>query len=471
MSRKEGKKGKGRSRFVTWLSRENREALLVEVSMTLAFLALAVLIVVLTSLMVRTQRLQMENTVERSFNNIALAIQQNRTRESDILDDSMVGVGIYDSSGSLVMGWGSIYNMIPVATISEEAHQSGNDTVVNFDSSTSTVEYIRFLRQPLPITSINFFTQTLGAGYQMQDPSTIIYLSFDGSGYVSGLRLIFLVSILAFVAVIVLYIFVMRLNRENRDYKAQMDKQSNLVNLGQAARTLTHEIKNPLSAITIQLALLKRQLRDSEYLDELLLIESETQRLISLTNRVSDFLKNPEGQPEQIDIAALINQLIPLFSYPITVLPTSEKQAYILFDPDRLRSVVENILKNAVESCEGRDPQVEVEIILGRRGVYHVYIRDRGDGIQGDVEKLFDPFYTTKIHGSGIGLAISRQFLRARGGDIRIMNRPGGGTVVELLVAKYSFVQELVVSTTNRKLEGRKMIRGRKKPPEAEDRS
>ena len=471
MSRKEGKKGKGRSRFVTWLSRENREALLVEVSMTLAFLALAVLIVVLTSLMVRTQRLQMENTVERSFNNIALAIQQNRTRESDILDDNMVGVGIYDSSGSLVMGWGSIYNMIPVATISEEAHQSGNDTVVNFDSSTSTVEYIRFLRQPLPITSINFFTQTLGAGYQMQDPSTIIYLSFDGSGYVSVLRLIFLVSILAFVAVIVLYIFVMRLNRENRDYKAQMDKQSNLVNLGQAARTLTHEIKNPLSAITIQLALLKRQLRDSEYLDELLLIESETQRLISLTNRVSDFLKNPEGQPEQIDIAALINQLIPLFSYPITVLPTSEKQAYILFDPDRLRSVVENILKNAVESCEGRDPQVEVEIILGRRGVYHVYIRDRGDGIQGDVEKLFDPFYTTKIHGSGIGLAISRQFLRARGGDIRIMNRPGGGPVVELLVAKYSFVQELVVSTTNRKLEGRKMIRGRKKPPEAEDRS
>ena len=456
---------------MTWLSRENREALLVEVSMTLAFLALAVLIVVLTSLMVRTQRLQMENTVERSFNNIALAIQQNRTRESDILDDNMVGVGIYDSSGSLVMGWGSIYNMIPVATVSEEAHQSGNDTVVNFDSSTSTVEYIRFLRQPLPITSINFFTQTLGAGYQMQDPSTIIYLSFDGSGYVSVLRLIFLVSILAFVAVIVLYIFVMRLNRENRDYKAQMDKQSNLVNLGQAARTLTHEIKNPLSAITIQLALLKRQLRDSEYLDELLLIESETQRLISLTNRVSDFLKNPEGQPEQIDIAALINQLIPLFSYPITVLPTSEKQAYILFDPDRLRSVVENILKNAVESCEGRDPQVEVEIILGRRGVYHVYIRDRGDGIQGDVEKLFDPFYTTKIHGSGIGLAISRQFLRARGGDIRIMNRPGGGTVVELLVAKYSFVQELVVSTTNRKLEGRKMIRGRKKPPEAEDRS
>ena len=81
--------------------------------------------------------------------------------------------------------------------------------------------------------------------------------------------------------------------------------------------------------------------------------------------------------------------------------------------------------------------------------MYHVYVRDRGDGIQGDAEKLFDPFYTTKIHGSGIGLAISRQFLRARGGDIRISDRPGGGTVVEIIVARYSYMQELVVSTTS----------------------
>ena len=77
-------------------------------------------------------------------------------------------------------------------------------------------------------------------------------------------------------------------------------------------------------------------------------------------------------------------------------------------------------------------------------------MRDRGDGIQGDVEKLFDPFYTTKIHGSGIGLSISRQFLRARGGDIRIYSRSGGGTVVELIVARYSYVQELVVSGAGR---------------------
>ena len=177
------------------------------------------------------------------------------------------------------------------------------------------------------------------------------------------------------------------------------------------------------------------------------LISKEVQRLIQLTNRVSDFLKNPEGQPEELDVRELIESLIPLFSYEITVIGTSERTATIMFDRDRLRSVFENLLKNAVESCEGRDPQVEVEIVLGRRNIYHMYIRDRGDGIKkGDTEKLFDPFYTTKIHGSGIGLSISRQFLRARGGDIKLYPRSGGGTVAEVTIAKFSLVQELVLN-------------------------
>lgn len=447
---KKGKReGKGRigRLFSSWLPQEKREMLLVEVSLTLAFLALMVLILVLSSVISTSNRLQLENAVERQFNDVALALQQNKTSELDMLSNENVrGVGIYNSSGTLVMGWGSVYNMLPVASIAQEAGRSEGATIMNFDSSTETMEYIRFLRVPLPVTSIELLSAGLMGTASMADTSTIMFISFDGSGFIAQQRLVVFVSFVGFICVIALYLFVLKIDRQNRQYKEQMAKQNSLVSLGQAARTLTHEIKNPLSAITIQLALLKRQVKDPELQDELKLMESETQRLISLTNRVSDFLRNPEGQPEQIDLMDLIHQLVPLFAYPVTIAPSSVSQAYILFDPDRLRSVIENILKNGIESCEGRDPQVEVEVVLGRRGMYHVYVRDRGDGIQGDVEKLFDPFYTTKIHGSGIGLAISRQFLRARGGDIKIGPRPGGGTVVELTVAKYSFVQELVVA-------------------------
>ena len=447
---KEGRKRGIGHHLTGWLSQENREAILVDVTLTLAFLALAVLVVILTVVLQGSDRLKLENDVERKFNELVFDIQQNRTDSQVIMgDESILGVGLYDSSGRLVRGWGQVYNMLPVASIASATGDSGSDTIMRYDSDSRTMIYIRFLREPLAVGNVGTMTMSFLSGDLVRDNSTIMYLAFDGSAYIARRNIVYLSSFLGVLGVCLLYVFVLRINIQNRQYKEEMVRQGNLVNLGQAARTLTHEIKNPLSAITIQTALLKRQLRDSEYLDEIALIESETQRLINLTNRVSDFLRNPEGKPEQIDLVALVEHLVPLFGYPIRIIPTSEKQAYILFDPDRLRSVLENILKNAIESCEGRDPLVEVEVVLGRRGMYHVYVRDRGDGIQGDAEKLFDPFYTTKIHGSGIGLAISRQFLRARGGDIRISDRPGGGTVVEIIVARYSYMQELVVSTTS----------------------
>ena len=104
----------------------------------------------------------------------------------------------------------------------------------------------------------------------------------------------------------------------------------------------------------------------------------------------------------------------------------------MLFRSDRARSVFENLMKNATESCEGRDPQVEVDIRMKHRNVT-VLVMDRGDGLPKETkEKLFDPFFTTKIHGSGIGLSIAKQFVEARGGTLKIYDREGGGTTAEV---------------------------------------
>ena len=92
------------------------------------------------------------------------------------------------------------------------------------------------------------------------DFSSIMYIAFDGSSYYRRTGILSVCTMLGLAGVVLLYIFVVRIYKQNRSYRQQMVKQENLVNLGQAARTLTHEIKNPLSAITIQIALLKRQL-------------------------------------------------------------------------------------------------------------------------------------------------------------------------------------------------------------------
>jgi two-component system sensor histidine kinase HydH len=113
----------------------------------------------------------------------------------------------------------------------------------------------------------------------------------------------------------------------------------------------------------------------------------------------------------------------------------SQQRAFIYFDPDRARSVFENLIKNALESTQDREPHVEIEITREKKKNIRVFIRDRGDGIKEEnLEKIFDPFFTTKIHGSGIGLSICRQFVRARGGNLKLYAREGGGTVAEVIL-------------------------------------
>jgi two-component system sensor histidine kinase HydH len=231
-----------------------------------------------------------------------------------------------------------------------------------------------------------------------------------------------------------LFLLVLSIYRNNRRYRETIAKQESLVNLGQAARTLTHEIKNPLSAITIQLALLKKTL-PGNHAEELKLIEQEIKRLTQLTNKVSDFLRNPLGKPVVVDLNELFTSLVMRFDKPIRFSSSSPQQ--IVIDADRARSVFENLLKNAVESSSTRDPQVEVRITTDKRNFVHIYVMDRGDGISvEDSKKIFDPFFTTKIHGSGIGLSISQQFVKARGGNIRLYPRDGGGTVAEVVLPK-----------------------------------
>jgi Signal transduction histidine kinase len=446
MNKKEKKQKSPSGKAAKFMAK--REPVVVITAITLAFLVLFAIFALLCSSMLDSEKLSLENQVERTFNNIFWDLEEGAYQFDQLAqeDNKIISIGIYSSVGELQYAWGKVYNRIAVSSLVQDIIASGGDSKMVYDSKSGTMEYTRFLRRRVVLSSSNILSinPTIGINSPgIQFPS-ILYLAFDGSGYVKRVRLIKLVSFLLCAFFCAVYVFVIRLYLDNRGYREKMIKNESLVNIGSAARTLTHEIKNPLSAITLQLALMKRELVGDQ-LEDLMVIDHETKRLVALTNRVSDFLKNPVGKPEPIDIYLLIDSLLPLFSYSVTIPSTSLGQAIVMFDPDRARSVFENILKNAMESCEGRDPMVEAEITLDKKNIFHFFIRDRGDGIKElDMEKLFDPFYTTKIHGSGIGLAISRQFLQAQKGDIRIYPRDGGGTVVEVILPRYSLLSELV---------------------------
>ena len=214
------------------------------------------------------------------------------------------------------------------------------------------------------------------------------------------------------------------LMRNNARFRRRLDAQRQLVELGEAARTLTHEIKNPLSAIRLKTAILRRT-AGGEATADLQVIDDEVSRLAVLADRVGEFIRDPAGSRESIDLGPLLDALTERHAALEVQRPAAPLM--VRFDRERLRSVLDNLVRNAIESTVDSSP-VEVVAEAAARTV-SVRILDRGAGIAaGQRERVFDPFFTTKPTGSGIGLAICRRFVRAAGGTLELRPRAGGGT-------------------------------------------
>ena len=419
---------KKRAGILDFLEKKSSKfSFLIEILISLCFLSVFALMLVLSVTFVSVAELELENSTERAFNAVLMAFRDSDSPiESVMAEYSINGVGIYSASGNLLYSAGSVYPRLPVNLFSSMESNKGTSSLLSFDSRSNVVEYIRASSQAvIPTTeSILLPIRNISLSYP-----NIIYLSIDASSYSDELVRLRILSLVLLLVTLLVYILVLYVYRQNKKYKALLVRQESLVSLGEAARTLTHEIKNPLSAITIQIALLKRTVA-KENMEDLYTIEHETKRLIELTDKVSDFLRKPLGEPKRIDAVKEIKELFPLFKDEIIYEPESLESVFTEFDPNRFRSVFENLIKNAIEATrEGEVPEVSISIRRVRKGKFEIAVKDRGVGIDAkDQKKIFDPFFTTKIHGSGIGLSISMQFIKAVGGELVLKRRSGGGT-------------------------------------------
>lgn len=419
---------KKRAGILDFLEKKSSKfSFLIEILISLCFLSVFALMLVLSVTFVSVAELELENSTERAFNAVLMAFRDSDSPiESVMAEYSINGVGIYSASGNLLYSAGSVYPRLPVNLFSSMESNKGTSSLLSFDSRSNVVEYIRASSQAvIPTTeSILLPIRNISLSYP-----NIIYLSIDASSYSDELVRLRILSLVLLLVTLLVYILVLYVYRQNKKYKALLVRQESLVSLGEAARTLTHEIKNPLSAITIQIALLKRTVA-KENMEDLYTIEHETKRLIELTDKVSDFLRKPLGEPKRIDAVKEIKELFPLFKDEIIYEPESLGSVFTEFDPNRFRSVFENLIKNAIEATrEGEVPEVSISIRRVRKGKIEIAVKDRGVGIDAkDQKKIFDPFFTTKIHGSGIGLSISMQFVKAVGGELVLKRRSGGGT-------------------------------------------
>jgi signal transduction histidine kinase len=207
-----------------------------------------------------------------------------------------------------------------------------------------------------------------------------------------------------------------------------------LAALGQFAAAIAHDIRTPLTSISLNVQILRRKLQlpddDREHLDIAL---EELARLDRSVAEILDFAKPVKLLSEPIDVGELIEttrkNLTPVLSERGVAVRFEPADALTVHgDPQRLRQVLTNLVDNAANASR---PGAEVTLratATGDRGVA-IEVEDHGRGIAPDeLHRIFEPFFTTRPDGTGLGLAIVHKVVRAHGGDIRVRSTLGGGS-------------------------------------------
>lgn len=207
------------------------------------------------------------------------------------------------------------------------------------------------------------------------------------------------------------------------------------------ARQMSHEIKNSLTPIALSLHRMKSQLPDSspDAQQSLKIIEEEMTIFQNMATEFSDFARMPELVHSQIQLNILIESTIKLFNHTTAIigfhLDLDPKLPSIIADHDQIKRVLNNLIKNTVESIEQRgDIWIETRWKKEDHQI-EVSIRDGGKGMDAvTMERIFEPYYTTKKRGTGLGMAMVKKIIDAHEGIIQITSKPGNGTCVRILL-------------------------------------
>jgi nitrogen fixation/metabolism regulation signal transduction histidine kinase len=203
------------------------------------------------------------------------------------------------------------------------------------------------------------------------------------------------------------------------------------------ARALAHELKNPLTAMKLSLARLSRPEGppDAARVAECVaLLQEEVDLLMRMTQSFSAFARLPAPRFQPVELRPLLAEVCALYqgTSPVPVeLASGDAVAPALHaDPDGLRRLFGNLVKNATEASPAGAPPVRVAL-EARDGAVRVTIRDGGGGVPEVLEgpALTRGLFSTKPGGSGLGLPIAQKIAHEHGGSLRLEPAPGGGTL------------------------------------------
>jgi two-component system sporulation sensor kinase B len=243
------------------------------------------------------------------------------------------------------------------------------------------------------------------------------------------------------IGIIILYIIIKTINKSLEMAKDIINLHSNLKSFEKEKQIkdslfkITHEIKNPIAVIKGYLDMfnVQNQEKSEKYIG---IMKAEVERTLNLLTDFSEFSKIKIEKKKE-DLNLLIDDikdvLIPFFnSKNIGFFFEIEENLLIDIDYARMKQVILNIIKNAVEACTPNEGQVSTTAFKDSDSLY-IYVKDNGTGMDKEtLDNMLVPFYTTKEKGTGVGVSLSKEIIEAHGGNLSYTSSLGNGTICKI---------------------------------------
>jgi two-component system, NtrC family, C4-dicarboxylate transport sensor histidine kinase DctB len=236
-----------------------------------------------------------------------------------------------------------------------------------------------------------------------------------------------------------------KVERNLKEAEQSLEQASKLAALGQMSAAVSHELNQPLAAMKTYLAgarlLLKRR-RPDEALISFQRIDDLINRMSGITRQLKSYARKADAELEPVDLRESVREALAMMAPQLgkmavaisTTLPS--EPVMLQADPLRIEQIIVNLLRNALDAVRREaEPQIRILLVQGETAM--LSIEDNGPGLA-DPDKLFEPFYTTKKPGEGLGLglAISAGFAAELGGRLVARNGVEGGAVFELILPR-----------------------------------
>ncbi len=227
--------------------------------------------------------------------------------------------------------------------------------------------------------------------------------------------------------------------RQLQEAQAQMLHQEKMAAFGLLAAGIAHEVGNPLTSISSMVQILQRRDYDPYTRDKLGLVSGQLQRIRTTLRELVEFSRPASTEYTLVSLADILDEALNIAKYykrtrgRIASPPLPPDLPPLHAVRDQLVQVFLNLVLNAIDVTE-RDGRIELSVTAQPGGVA-VSVRDSGSGVAPEhVPKLFQPYFTTKTHGTGLGLFVTRKLVEEHGGSITFESSPGQGTVFHVFL-------------------------------------